>query len=65
MQVELSAEDLDRIVAALDSHIYWQLADQRYRSSGYVLEPGADDPAQAEEIEACTALADRLQAVRT
>lgn len=65
MQVELSTEDLERIVAALDSHIYWELSDQQYRSSGYVLEPGADNLAQAEEIDACTELADRLQTVRS
>jgi len=27
MQFELSAEELTRIIEALDSHIYWQLSD--------------------------------------
>ena len=65
MHIDLSPEDLDRIIEALDSHVYWQLSDQHYRSNADVLEPGSDDPEQAAEIEACRELADKLNATRT
>jgi hypothetical protein len=60
MHVDLSVEDLQRIIAALDSHVYWQLSDRHYRHNGDVCEPGSDDPKQIAEIEACRALADKL-----
>jgi hypothetical protein len=55
---------LDLLVEALDSHVYWQLADQHYRSNADVIEPGSDDPEQAAEIEACLELAHKLKAAR-
>ena len=64
MLLELSSEDLDRIIEALDSHVYWQLSDQHYRSNADVLDPGADDPTQAAEIEACRELSEKLGATR-
>jgi hypothetical protein len=64
MQIDVSREDLDRILAALDSHVYWQLADQQYRNDASVLDPGSDDPEQAVEIAACRELAGRLAAER-
>ena len=64
MQLELSPEDLHRIIEALDSHVYWQLSDQHYRSNADVLEPGSDHPEQAAEIDACRELADKLNATR-
>jgi hypothetical protein len=64
MQFELSAEELTRIIEALDSHVYWQLSDQHYRNDADVVEPGSDDPSQAAEIGACRELADKLQATR-
>jgi hypothetical protein len=60
MGFELSREDLDRIVAALDSHVYWQLSDQHYRNDADVIDPGSDDPEQAAEIASCRQLAERL-----
>lgn len=64
MQLALSQKDLDLLVEALDSHVYWQLSDQHYRSNADVLEPGSDDPKQAAEIEACLELSDKLMAAR-
>lgn len=64
MQLELSPQDLDRIIEALDSHVYWQLSDQHYRSNADVLVPGSDDPAQAAEIAAYRELSDKLNAAR-
>ncbi|HVL68043.1 MAG TPA: hypothetical protein VM364_12335 [Vicinamibacterales bacterium] len=65
MKLDVSPQDLDRIIEALDSHVYWQLSDQHYRSNGDVLEPGSDDPKQAGEIEACWELAERLRSAGT
>ena len=65
MQPPLSEKDLDLLVEALDSHVYWQLSDQHYRSNADVIEPGSDDPAQAAEIEACVELSGRLRALRS
>lgn len=64
MQFELSPQELERILDALDSHVYWQLSDQHYRSNADVLEPGSDEPEQAAGIGACRELADKLQAPR-
>jgi hypothetical protein len=50
-----------QIVDAIDSHIYWQLSEPLYRSSGAVLEPGSDDPDVAAEIVAFEALSDELE----
>ena len=60
MRLELTRDDLDRILAALDSHVYWQLSDQHYRNDASVLDPGSDDPEQAVEI----ALVGRLESKR-
>jgi hypothetical protein len=49
-----------QVVEAIDSHIYWQLSDDRYRANGSVIEPGSDDPAVAAEIVAFEALQDEL-----
>ena len=54
----------DRIIDALDSHVYWHLSEPQYRSNADVLEPGSDDPKVAAEIEACRELADRLITAR-
>ena len=60
MTLDLSREDLDRLLAALESHVYWQLSDPHYRNDAAVLDPGSDDPEQAVEIAICRELADRL-----
>ena len=62
--MQLSPEDLDRIIEALDSHVYWQLSEPQYRSNADVLEPGSDDPDVATEIEACRELAARMNVAR-
>lgn len=64
MRLDLTREDLDRIRAALDSHVYWQLSDQHYRNDASVLDPGSEDPEQAAEIAACRELAARLDSER-
>lgn len=61
MLIELSREDLERLIDALDSHTYWQLSEEKYRNSGFVYEPGSDDEDVAGEIVACEELSARLQ----
>lgn len=60
MTAPLTDDDLARLREAIDSHVYWQLADEHYRSNGEVLEPGSDDPETAATIADFRALADRL-----
>ena len=50
----------NQLADAIDSHIYWQLSDHRYRANGAVLEPGSDDSEVAAEIAAFEALLDEL-----
>ena len=52
-----------QLVEAFDSHIYWQLSDERYRANGAVLEPGSDDPKVVSEILVYQALQDELNDV--
>lgn len=59
--VKLTAEEIALLVEALDSHIYWQLSEEEYRDSGYVREPGSDDPEKIAAIEAAKELSDQLQ----
>lgn len=62
--VELTADELELVIESLDSHRYWQLSDTVYRDSGYVHEPGSDDPENAALITATEALEDRLRATQ-
>lgn len=59
-QIELSQSEIELLREALDSHKYWQLSDKSYRSDGYVMDPGSDDPDSVEAIAACDMLADKL-----
>ena len=42
--IRLTREQLALVLEALDSHVYWQLSDERYRDSGFVYGKGSDDP---------------------
>lgn len=64
-KIEVTNEELGLILSALDSHAYWQLSDENYRDSGYVQEPGSDDPETAEEITAVEALTEKLEPLFT
>ena len=65
MQLALSEKDLELLVEALDSHVYWQLSDHHYRNNADIVEPGSDDPEQASEIQDCVELSERLRALRS
>ena len=62
--VPLDGQQLDMLIEAIDSHVYWQLSDDTYRNDGDVIEPGSDEPAQAEDIVRFRALSEKLQALR-
>jgi hypothetical protein len=58
--IKLSPEDINLLVQALNSHVYWQLSDDQYRNNGDVMEPGSDDSEKADEIEGAQILGARL-----
>jgi hypothetical protein len=41
--IDLNEQEIAMLREALDSHLYWQLADSDYRRDGYVFAPVADD----------------------
>jgi hypothetical protein len=57
----LTQAQREQILEAIDSHIYWQLSDERYRANGAVLEPGSDDPEVVAAIMAFEALQGELE----
>jgi hypothetical protein len=58
--VQLSKKELELIYQALDSHVYWQLSEDKYRRDSSVMPPGSDDPEAAEEIREADELRTRL-----
>jgi len=58
-----TADELKVILEALDSHVYWQLSDEKYRSDGFVEDPGSDDPEQAALIVEANALHGRIEGI--
>lgn len=49
--VWLTDDERRKLDTAIDSHVYWQLADDQFKRDGFVIEPGAEDP---ETIDAIT-----------
>jgi hypothetical protein len=64
MLIDLTPDEIALLIAALDSHAYWQLADEHYRDNGAVIEPGSDDAEKAAAIEAVGELSAKLEAHR-
>lgn len=62
--VEVTPEQLELLVEALDSHTYWQLSDEQYRNNGYVSEKGSDDPEKRAQIEQTRKLAYQLEQLK-
>jgi len=62
--IQLSQDEIALLLEALDSHEYWQLSDEHYRASGYVQEPGTDDPEKLEALKATRALVERLETLK-
>jgi hypothetical protein len=61
--IVLTEQQLEMLLNAVDSHIYWQLSDPLYRRDGFVLDPGSDDKEEAEHIAAYRELETALEAV--
>lgn len=61
VRLTLTSEELYLVVEALDSHAYWQLSDPLYRNSGFVMEPGTDDPEQKPLLDATNKLHEKLE----
>lgn len=59
--LKLTKAQLDELVEALDSHVYWQLSDERYRDNGFVDEPGSDDAEMAKRIRVANKLHDLFE----
>lgn len=57
--VQLTNEELELLVEALDSHAYWELADQQDRNNGFVYGKSAKKP----EVKACYTLETKLRRV--
>lgn len=64
LNVELNNDEVTLLREALDSHAYWQLSDPSYRSSGYVRDPGSDDPEKRDELKAVSTLDSKLAALQ-
>jgi hypothetical protein len=62
--LSLDVHELELLIDALDSHMYWELSDRDFRSSGYVLDPGAHDAEQVNAIDRSRALSERLDRER-
>lgn len=60
--VELTVSELNLLVLGLDAHAY-EASDEQYRSSGFVDEPGSDDPDTAASIAETNALHDKLERI--
>lgn len=58
--VDLSPDELNFVIEALDSHEYWQLSESHERNDGY----STIEDAENEEIDAVRALVARLERVR-
>lgn len=61
VQLDLTSDELYLIVEALDSHVYWQLSDPLYRNSGFVMDPGTDDPEKKPLLDATNELHEKLE----
>lgn len=53
MSLTVTDHEASALAEALDSYMYWRLADERYRSDGFVMDPGSDDAVEAEAIATC------------
>lgn len=61
--IDLTDAELHVLTEAIDSLVYWQLSEPHYRDSGYVRDPGTDEPEIAEQIAFARALEAKLEAL--
>jgi len=58
--VSLSVREVLMCWCAIDSHRYWQVADEHYRKNGDVIDPGSDDPEKVKRLDELQNLADKI-----
>lgn len=63
MRVSLSRRDINRIITAIDSHLYWELAGDAYRSNGAIIPPGHPNPGVQRTMRAFEDISARLGAL--
>jgi hypothetical protein len=61
--VQLSNKELELLREALDSHMYWQLSDEKYRNDADITPPGSDDPDSFELIQQSETLWGKIHAL--
>lgn len=59
--ISLSVAEMRLVLDSLDSHEYWQLSEQRYRSNGFVDGEGSADPETRAQIRRVRALYTRIE----
>lgn len=63
-QLTVTENEAHAIAEALDSFMYWQLADEQYRWDGFVMDPGSDNADNAEAIATCQEAIDWCNGVK-
>jgi hypothetical protein len=58
----LTQAEIEDLIEAIDSHIYWQLADTNARNNGYVNDDAIDDKGARKEVQRFRRLNDKLAA---
>lgn len=56
MEIDLSKQEIEMLLSAIDSHQYWQLSDEKDRRDGFVV----GESAKEDEHLAFQALANKL-----
>lgn len=59
--VKLTKEQLNIVVSALDSYVYWELSDEGNRNNGFVYGEGSEDEENAVEIKKANKLHDLFE----
>lgn len=60
-QIRLTRSDIEELLEAIDAYEYWQLSEPKYRTSGYVFDPGSDDPEMQRRIRRCNLIELKLR----
>jgi hypothetical protein len=60
-RVSLNLQEVTDLLEAIDSHVYWQIADQDERNNGGVDDDDVEDEEDQEELKRFRALEQRLE----
>lgn len=64
IRLSITPRELHLLLEGLDAHRYHELSDISYRDSGFVRDPGSDDPERAEAIKEVDQLESTLQLIQ-